>query len=114
MGEKIAGSPEELMRSRYSAFCVKNIPYLINTTDPQARGHLEEVSYKEWAEMAVFKKLDLISYDDLGNKGHVEFKAYYEIENKEQLHHEYSKFRKQAGVWYYREGKDLTPPAQEE
>lgn len=107
--QKVAQSPVELMRSRYSAFCTKDIPYLIETTDPQARGHIDEESYREWAEMADFKKLEVLKYDDLGNKGHVEFKAWYDIKGKELLHHEYSKFRKQSGVWYYREGKDLSP-----
>ncbi len=113
LGKKKANSPEELMRSRYSAFCTVNIPYLLETTDPQARGHIDEGSYKEWAEMAQFKKLEILNHDDLGNKGHVEFKAWYDIKGKELLHHEFSKFRKQAGTWFYRDGKDLSPAVEE-
>lgn len=113
-GTAIAQSPEQLMRSRYSAFCTKNIPYLIQTTDPQARGHIDEASYKEWAEMAVFNKLEILNHADLGNKGQVEFKAWYTIQDKELLHHEQSKFRKQAGTWYYRDGRDLSPALEEQ
>jgi SEC-C motif-containing protein len=47
----------------------------------------------------------------LGNKGMVEFKAHFKTLGQEpQVHHELSKFRKQSGVWYFRDGKTLKSP----
>jgi SEC-C motif-containing protein len=36
-GKLIPETPEQLMRSRYSAFCIKNIEYLISTHHPSRR-----------------------------------------------------------------------------
>lgn len=107
-GKIEAASAEQLMRSRYSAFCLKNIDYLIHSTDPQTRLKIDIEATREWAEKAHFIKLEILRSNQEGNKGMVEFKAYYEMPGEAQLvHHEFSKFRKQSGRWYFREGRQL-------
>lgn len=109
-GDKPASSPEALMRSRYSAFCVKNLEYLRNTTDPQTRLGFDFEATREWAENAKFLKLEVLSSSEEGNKGLVEFKAHYQMPGEDlEIHHEISKFRKQAGQWFFREGKVSAP-----
>lgn len=105
-GERSAQSPEELMRSRYSAFAVRNLDYVANTTDPQASFDREATA--AWMNGSRFTKLEVLRATNEGNKGTVEFKAHFEPEGGEaQIHHEVSKFRKQAGVWYFRDGRVL-------
>lgn len=105
-GERDPANPEELMRSRYSAFCVKNIAYLMNTTDPQTRMSFDFEATKEWAQSASFLKLEVLRSSEEGTKGVVEFKAHYQMpQHPPEVHHEISKFRKQAGRWFFREGK---------
>jgi len=109
-GEKEAASPEALMRSRYSAFCQKNIDYVVDTTDPQARADMDRDSTLEWMNGAEFTRLEVLASSDEGNKGTVEFKAYFKMNGVDEVHHEVSKFRKQGGVWYFRDGKVKMPP----
>ncbi len=98
------------MRSRYSAFAVKNLDYIFETTDPQARSDFDLPSTKEWAEQSRFVKLEVLNSTEDGNKGMVEFKAhFYDKENNLHIHHEHSKFRKQSGVWFFRDGRIVQP-----
>jgi SEC-C motif-containing protein len=113
-GDQQAPTPEALMRSRYTAFTAKNLQYLFETTDPQARMEFNFESNRKWAEESQFTKLEIIAHSMDGNKGMVEFKAYF-LENQPegpaipQIHHELSKFRKQAGVWFFRDGRVVKP-----
>ena len=107
-GKVAAPSPEALMRSRYSAYATRDFDYVLATTDPQRRFDFDEKSSREWMETCTFTGLEIVRASDEGNKGVVEFKAAYtDGEGKPTLHHEISKFRKQAGTWYFREGKIL-------
>jgi SEC-C motif-containing protein len=105
-GEKNPVTPEELMRSRYSAFALKQMKYVEDTTDPQTKVGFDMKANEEWAQAAQFQNLEVLSSSQDGNKGMVEFKATFQIGDQEpQVHHEVSKFRKQAGIWYFRDGK---------
>jgi SEC-C motif-containing protein len=110
-GKELAPSAEALMRSRYTAFYHKNMDYLRQTTDPQTRMAGDDVANRQWAESVQFKGLEIIRSEEAGNKAIVEFRAsFVELAtSQEHVHHELSKFRKQAGVWYFREGKVRTP-----
>lgn len=114
-GDRDAEDPETLMRSRYSAFVHKNIDYLYETLDPQARGDWDKKSTEEWATNAEFLGLEIINTAYEGNKGTVEFKARFMMPVEpgaaptEHTHHELSKFRKQGGIWYFRDGKVFEP-----
>lgn len=93
------------MRSRYTAFCLKNLDYIVETTDPQARFDMDTAGTEEWMKGAEFTKLDVISSSNEGNKGTVEFKAHFKMNGADHVHHEVSKFRKQSGTWYFRDGR---------
>lgn len=97
------------MRSRYSAFCVKDINYIKETTDPQMLYNIDWPTNEDWMKNSSFIKLEVLKAQEQGNKATVEFKAHFKManQNTEQVHHEISKFRKHADRWYYREGKNL-------
>lgn len=97
------------MRSRYSAFVDKNLDYVQQTTDPQALKDFDRASTEQWMNEATFTKLEVLKATDEGNKGVVEFKAHFTMAGKDEVHHEISKFRKQSGVWYFRDGKVILP-----
>lgn len=111
-GEAVAETPEILMRSRYSAYCLKNFDYLEETTDPQAIGEVNHAANQEWAESVEFLKLEILATSVDKNKGLVEFKASFKEKGKDEIHvhHELSKFRKHQGVWYFRDGQVKAPP----
>ena len=93
------------MRSRYSAFIVKEYDYLEETLDPQTFFDFDNEANRAWAESVELFKLEILRAEESGNKAVVEFKAHFRQDGAEHIHHEISKFRKQAGVWYFREGK---------
>lgn len=100
---------EELMRSRYSAYVIVAVEYLIKTTHPSVRKFYDGESIENWAKSSVWQKLEIISKTE-GNakdkKGTVEFKAYFlDAEDKTQIHHELSNFRKELGKWFFVDGK---------
>ena len=110
LGEKAAPTAEALMRSRYSAFVTKNYQYIEDTVDPQTTNEFNHPSNREWAEQSEFQRLEILSAEEIKNKATVEFKAYFHQNGEDHVHHEVSKFRQQAGIWYFRDGRTKEPP----
>lgn len=108
-GEADAPTPEALMRSRYAAYALKLIDYLEDTLDPQTSEDFDREATRKWAEESTFEKLEVLGASEEGNKGFVEFKAHFVVGAERHCHHEKSRFRKQAGRWYFREGRILNP-----
>jgi SEC-C motif-containing protein len=108
-GTRQAASPEELMRSRYSAYAAKNFDYIVDTIDPQRRYDFNHEATRDWMNSSAFTGLEVLNASEDGNKGEVEFIARFRQHGGvQQQHHERSRFRKQAGRWYYRDGKVVT------
>lgn len=104
-GDATAPTAEKLMRSRYCAFVKKDYAYLEETLDPQTRLKFDHEGNREWAEKVTLTRLEILHSEESGTKALVEFKAYFQEDQNECTHHEISKFRKQSGIWYFREGK---------
>lgn len=95
-----AATPEELMRSRYSAYALGGYGnYLLSTWfAPMAKGmSIAELSQSdsEWI------KLQIIDSGIDGNSGWVEFKASYKDTNRIIEMHEKSIFIRQGSQWFY-------------
>ncbi|MBX2989227.1 MAG: YchJ family protein [Bdellovibrionaceae bacterium] len=103
-GTDLPATAEALMRSRYSAYALKKIDYIFETTDPQTRSGIDRAANEAWAREAEFLGLEVIASRDEGNKGFVEFKATYRTGGETRVHHEKSRFRRQQGRWYFRDG----------
>lgn len=104
-GEDLPETPEELMRSRYCAFVIKDFEYLFETTDHQTRDMFDHKANELWADSVEFTGLEIINTSVEGTKGQVEFKAHFIEKGEPQVHHEYSRFRKSKGQWFFRDGK---------
>ena len=104
-GEKTALTPEELMRSRYTAYVLGDGAYLVKTAIKENR-HEEDVELiEQFSKNVKWLKLELLHVEQKESSGVVEFKAYY-LENSEiVLLHERSDFEKNDGVWEYAKGK---------
>jgi SEC-C motif-containing protein len=101
-GEIARTSAETCMRSRYSAYCIKNIDYIIESTFPSQRKFYPKKSLVSWANSVSWLKLEIVS----ASENLVEFKAYFKEGSSEiQIHHEKSLFKEENGIWYFYEGE---------
>jgi len=100
-GLKKAETPEELMRSRYSAFAKGEAAYIL-ATDMSGEHTPDELEALK-AEMAQTAWLKLDILDARGDT--VEFKAYYRDGRGMHLLHEKSRFVYQNGEWLYVDGR---------
>ncbi|WP_246239932.1 YchJ family protein [Pseudoalteromonas caenipelagi] len=109
-GSKQPTTAEQLMRSRYSAYCVKNAEY-IRATYVQSEQHNHSVEdILAFADLAQFIKLEIIDTGDTPDGSYVEFKASYIADNKVCLLHEKSLFVKESDRWKYANGTIYSTP----
>ncbi len=98
---KKANSALQLMRSRYTSFCIQAAEYLVQTTHHSTRNFHEKSEILSWSKSNTWLKLEIISATETT----VEFKAYYLDENlKVSIHHEKSTFIFENENWYYIDG----------
>ncbi len=117
-GNAKAPTAEALMRSRYSAYVIEDIPYLASTLHPKERDDFDEAGAAKWAREANWQGLEVVRTDKGGaddSKGEVEFKVSYKRHGSPCVHHERAEFRKSEGVWYFFDGKMISDgPAKRE
>lgn len=101
LNHKVPIVPEELMRSRYTAYVLQNAAYLIQTTHLSQRIYFSKEEILHWAKANTWIKLEIVFTKD----ALVEFKAYYlDEKGQAQVHHEKSTFKQEKGIWYYVDG----------
>ena len=95
-----APTPEALMRSRYSAFAMDLTDYLRaswhSSTRPAA---LARDPTTRWL------RLEVLESGEEGDGGHVHFRATFREGRRFGVLEEASRFRREAGRWYYLEGR---------
>lgn len=96
-----AVSPEELMRSRYSAYTKADAKYLLFSCAKGNRHPDDSEAIEEFASQVAWLKLDVLEAE--GDT--VEFKAYYKDNAGIKVLHEKSNFIKEDGVWKYKDGE---------
>lgn len=99
--EAVPHSAVELMRSRYSAYTLRDEDYLQATwharTRPQ-RPILAPDDGVKWVSLEVLK------HHQDGAQATVEFVARYKLDGRAQRLHEVSQFVREDGRWFYVEG----------
>lgn len=92
----------DLMKSRYSAYATQQADYLLATTHISERKYYSKREILKWATSNQWQKLEIITHTE----NTVEFKAYFKDENDiNQVHHEFSTFKKEKESWFYVDGK---------
>jgi SEC-C motif-containing protein len=101
-GNESAPTAEALMRSRYTAYTLRNEDYLLATwhasTRPSSLGLQDEVPTK-WLGLEV-KRHEQQDADH----AIVEFVARYKVQGRAHRLHEVSRFVREAGQWFYVDG----------
>jgi SEC-C motif domain protein len=103
-------SPEQLMRSRYTAFCKGDVDYLLATHHPSKRqvGDRQTLT-KTIAETTWLGLRVLHSNTPATGTGSVEFVAFFQSKGTPGQLHEKSEFICQNDRWYYLQGVILGP-----
>jgi SEC-C motif-containing protein len=101
-GARPAPTAEALMRSRYTAFTLRDIAYLLASWHPSTRPEklaLDEQPPPKWIGLDVRAHRPLAE-----DRAEVEFLARYRVGGRAQRLHETSRFVCEGGCWYYVDG----------
>ena len=99
-GAQAAPTAELLMRSRFSAFAVRDEGYLLRTWHPQTRPRrLTLDPGQQWTRLTVLGTRDGGLLDQHGT---VEFQARYLLAGQPGVVRENSEFTRYDGAWVYR------------
>jgi len=102
-----ANSAEQLMCSRYSAFVLKNIPYLIATLHPGNRDTNDALILKQTMAETQWLGLKIIKSAQKESTASVEFVAFYQGDTQIEQLHEISRFIHDNKHWFYLDGEQL-------
>ncbi len=102
VGDALPPNPEALMRSRYSAYALKHIDYLVTTHATSTREENLAQGVADFANQVIFTQLTVLHAKD----DTVHFKAHFlttgdVLEEMEEVSH----FVKEDGQWRYESGQ---------
>ncbi len=107
-GEKLPESPEQLMRSRFSAFCRGGYwQYILDTWHPEFKPKETAEELAQDSLQGQWEKLEVRHAAMHGEMGEVTFCAWYRNEKGLHPHLERSFFVRLDGKWVYTEGEFL-------
>ena len=99
------------MRSRYSAFVMRNEAYLLATWDERKRPAPAQLDLAN--DTTYWQRLTVIRCHkgrETHTQGTVEFKAYFRQGGQDLVLHEISRFHKNQGHWFYVDGAVKVKP----
>ena len=103
-GKVAAQNAEELMRSRFSAYVIKDYAYILLTYTTEQRGKLTVSELANSAKGTQWLSLQVLSHHSEADTAQVEFKAYYQIDQDYYVMHELSDFVRVQKKWLYSTG----------
>lgn len=99
-------TPEALMRSRYTAYVLKNVKYIISTMRGKALKKFNKHSTQDWSDDVKWEKLTVLSTEMKAPRlGIVTFEAHYNVKGVAGCIYEKSEFQKIGPQWFYVNGK---------
>lgn len=101
-GAGLGTTAEQLMRARYSAYALKDGPFLLTSWHPDHRP--DSVSFPDEQRWLGLTIVDTTGGGGLQTEGTVEFKATFTRGEQHFELHELSSFRREGGKWLYVDG----------
>lgn len=99
-----APDAQALMRSRYSAYVLGHIDYLLATTLPAQQQALDRNAIEQWSAQSTWLGLEVENVQVIGGQpehAFVTFVARWHDSNGEHRHRERSAFVQNSGRWYF-------------
>lgn len=104
-GQQVPATPEQLMRSRYTAYCLNRMDYIKKTMKDKASLGFNEQDALEHNKDVTWVNLDVLqTYLTSPSQGYVEFVATYLLKNQLKRLHELSEFHLENDRWFYVDG----------
>lgn len=105
-GRRRAATAAALMRSRYTAFALRDLEHLLGSWHPDTRPARDELAQSlteevRWLRLEVLATSGGGPFDDAGT---VEFRAISKGPHGRQEQHEVSRFVREQGWWFYVDG----------
>jgi len=107
-GKSAPATALQLMRSRYTAYVLGAVDYILRTHHPDTIDMTDRESVSEWSHGSEWLGLEVIATErgePSDDEGVVEFVARYQMDGKVRSHRERSRFRKLDGRWLYVDGE---------
>lgn len=114
-GLQVAKSCEQLMRSRYSAFCHGDAEYLQQSCVPALRETQSPTALQPFIADTHFTQLQILDFsppDPAATHGFVEFKVCFIQGHQLHSFQEHSEFELIQGQWFYASGRLTDFPSQ--
>ena len=109
-GKEDTKTPQELVKSRFSAYALSLADYIIRTTHKNSPIYSQNMD--EWKKLILdfskstdFKKLEIYNVEEENNRASVCFTAYLEQNGYDATFAEISNFIKENNKWYYIKGQ---------
>jgi SEC-C motif-containing protein len=99
-----AKNAEVLMRSRFTAYAIKNYQYILETYSPATRIELTISQLVTSARDTQWLSLRVLAHSCNATTAKVEFKAFYQVRDSFYMMHELSNFIHEMGRWWYTDG----------
>ncbi len=109
-GKKKPETAEQLMRSRYCAFVLGNVDYIMKTHHPSTVSEIDRKGVEAWSKSSEWKGLEIVDTQAGGkddDSGEVEFIAKFGVRGLVQTHHERAEFKRDKGRWFFVDGKQI-------
>lgn len=100
----LPASAEQLMRSRYSAYVLGLIDYLVSTTLPAQQGELDREAIAQWSRSSHWLGLEVEAHRPQSGhppRAQVVFTARWQDDGGIHSHRECSDFVQCAGRWFF-------------
>lgn len=98
-----AGTAEQLMRSRYSAFVVQDAAYLLRTWAASTRP--KQLQFDPDIKYTGLEIISTANGSAFHSEGTVEFRAHFVANGQPDDQHETSRFVREDGRWVYLDGR---------
>lgn len=103
-GERLADSPAQLMRSRYTAYATGAIDWVIASNHADSRESIDREEIERWSQQSTWLGLtisDTSISDDDPDEGWVTFRVKYRLDGTLHTHREKSRFVREGDAWFF-------------
>lgn len=107
-GRRLPATAVQLMRSRFTAYALGKVDYLILTTAAAKRGEIDRADLAAYCASISCVGLKIVATErggDGDDEGIVKFHASLQQGGKRHLHVERSSFVREEGAWRYVDGE---------